>query len=117
MTSCFAEDSVIDYHRHCSADSLIADAGYCKLVTMARPEPEDRVARAVQVDLFRKASASRRFELACSLSKSTIELARDAIRRRHPEWPERDVLLEFARIHYGVDLAERVRVYLALRTR
>jgi len=53
--------------------------------------------------------------LACSLSTTTIELARAAIHRRHPAWSEREVLLEFARVHYGEDLAARVRVYLTRR--
>ena len=82
---------------------------------MARPQPEDPAAHAVQVELLRKATLARRFGLARSLSATTIELARAAIRRRHPEWTERDVMLEFARVHYGVELAERVRAYLVRR--
>jgi hypothetical protein len=84
---------------------------------MAQPVSEDRSARAVQIELFRRAGPARRFALARSLSASTMTLARDAIRRRHPDWDEREVLLEFARVHYGVELGERVRAYLARRDR
>jgi hypothetical protein len=84
---------------------------------MARPIPEQRDAHAAQVALLRAAGEARRFELARSLSASTMALARDAIARRHPEWNERDVQLEFVRVHYGADLAARVRAYLAARGR
>jgi hypothetical protein len=84
---------------------------------MARPLPEDEKARAVQLELFRRATHTRRLELARSLSASTIELSRAAIRQRHPDWNEESVLLEFARVHYGDELAARVRAYLAARSR
>ena len=82
---------------------------------MALPVAENNKARAVQLELFRRASPGRRFALASSLSTSTMELARAAIRRRHPDWSERDVELEFVRVHYGADLAHRVRAYLEQR--
>ena len=82
---------------------------------MARPQPEDLAAHAIQIDLLRKATTARRFGLARSLSATAIELSRTAIRRRHPDWSEREVLLEFARVHYGVELSDRVRAYLARR--
>jgi hypothetical protein len=84
---------------------------------MALPVAEDDKARAVQLELFRRATPGRRFALARSLSASTMELSRAAIRRRHPDWSEQDVLLEFARVHYGQDLADRVRAHLAQRSR
>ena len=82
---------------------------------MARPQLEDPAARAVQIELLRNATIARRFGLARSLTAATVELARAAIRRRHPGWNEREVLLEFARVHYGAELADRVRAYLARR--
>ena len=84
---------------------------------MALPSPEQASARAVQIELLRRATPGRRFALARSLSSSTMQLARDAIRRRHPTWSDREVMLEFARVHYGADLAERVRGYLERRDR
>jgi hypothetical protein len=86
------------------------------LLAMAQPVAEDRGARAVQLALFRRASPGRRFALARSLSTSTIQLARAAIQRRHPTWSDREVLLEFARVHYGAELARRIRAYLASRS-
>jgi hypothetical protein len=82
---------------------------------MARPVPEDRRARAVQLDLLRRAGPARRFALARSLSATTIALSRAAIHRRHPDWSDREVLMEFVRVHYGADLADRLRAYLSRR--
>ncbi len=84
---------------------------------MAWPVSEDRKAREVQLELLRAATPARRLALARSLSTTTITLAREAIRRRHPQWGEREILLEFARVHYGPELASRVRDYLARRDR
>ena len=84
---------------------------------MARPIQESPDANRAQVELFRRATPARRLALARSLSASTISLARAAIRRRHPDWSERDVLLEFVRVHYGADLADRTRRYLTQRER
>lgn len=69
-------------------------------------------ADAVQVRLLREAGTAGRFARARSLSASVIGLSRRAIQRRHPEWSERDVLLEFVALHYGRELAERVREHL-----
>lgn len=77
----------------------------------ARPE-----FHPVQSALLRAASPARRLAAARSLSATVIQLSRRAIRRRHPDWSERDVLLEFVSIHYGADLAERLRRHLAART-
>jgi hypothetical protein len=63
----------------------------------------------VQVELLRAAGTARRFARARSLSESTISLARRAIRERHPELSEREVLLRFVEAHYGRELAQRVR--------
>lgn len=69
----------------------------------------------MQVRLLRAAGTTGRFARARSLTATTIALARRAIRRRHPDWSERDVLLEFVRVHYGADLASRVRAKLEQR--
>jgi hypothetical protein len=42
-------------------------------------------------------------------------LAHDAIRRRHPDWDDRSVALEFVRVHYGDELVGKLRAYLAAR--
>jgi hypothetical protein len=69
-------------------------------------------AEAVQIELLRKASVSRRLALASSLSTTVIQLSRRAIARRHPEASDRDVLLMWVGIHYGPDLARRVQAHL-----
>jgi hypothetical protein len=70
----------------------------------------------VQIELLRRAGGTKRFALARSLSSSVIELARAAIRTRNPGLDEREVLLRFAALHYGDELAARVRGYLDRRT-
>jgi hypothetical protein len=68
-----------------------------------------------QVELLRQASVARRFQLARSLTMTTIELARRAIRRVHPGLSERELQIEFVRLHHGADLADRLRKYLEAR--
>ena len=75
----------------------------------------DPGAHRIQVELLRKAGNARRAALALAWSQRVIELSRRAIRRRHPEWSERRVRLEFVALHYGPELAEQVRRYLERR--
>lgn len=72
-------------------------------------------AEAVQLELLRRAGTARRLALTLSLSSSAIRSSRRAIARRHPELDERDLLLRWAELHYGADLAARVRAYLSRR--
>lgn len=74
--------------------------------------PEDPVALRVQADLLRAAGPGRRAALARSLSASVISMSREAIRRRHPEYTETDVLLRFVALNYGAELADRLRARL-----
>ena len=84
---------------------------------MARPQDSSGdLADRKQLELLRAAGPARRFARARSLSGSVIALSRQAIRARHAGLTERDVLLRFAELHYGGDLAERVRAYLLRRT-
>lgn len=83
------------------------------VLAMALPvQSTDPAAAGVQVRLLRAAGIAGRFARARSLSTTVIELSRRAIRLRHPDWSEREVLLEFVRLHYGRDLANRVRARL-----
>ncbi len=77
------------------------------------PNDTSPVAEAVQLDLLRRAGTARRLALTFSLSSSAIRSSRRAISRRHPDFDERAVLLCWAELHYGADLAARVRAYLA----
>lgn len=75
----------------------------------------DPEAERVQLALLRRASPAQRIELALSLSESAIRLARDGIARRHPDASPEERGLRFVALHYGSDLAEEVRAYLAGR--
>jgi hypothetical protein len=66
-------------------------------------------AERIQIDLVRQATVSRRFALVRSLSQTTIQLARRAIRRAHPNDSETEVRLIFVAVHYGQELADRLR--------
>jgi hypothetical protein len=85
---------------------------------MARPvRSTSPAADEIQVRLLRNAGTAGRVARARSLSQSVIGLSRRAIQRRHPEWSEREVLLEFVAVHYGRELADRVRHHLERRGR
>ncbi len=62
-----------------------------------------------QIELLRQASTAQRFARVRSLSQTAVELARRAIRRNMPGASEREVQLAFLAIHYGDELAARVR--------
>jgi hypothetical protein len=66
-------------------------------------------AERVQIGLLRRASTASRFRLVRSLSRTTMELTRRAIRRRRPEADEEEVLVEFVELHYGREIADRLR--------
>lgn len=66
-----------------------------------------------QVELIRRQSVGQRVARMRSLSAEVIEMSRRAIRKLHPEWSEREVLLEWAAVHYGRDLADKLRVRMA----
>ena len=82
-----------------------------------RTQSEDTSLQAerVQIELLRNASVARRAATAFSLTQTVVELARQAIRRRHPELSEQEVLLRFVALHYGPDLAEKLRADLDRR--
>jgi hypothetical protein len=59
-------------------------------------------AAAVQLDLYRKAGPSARVRVAVELSDAVRKTAVAGIRRRHPEYSEREVALSFLRLVYGL---------------
>jgi hypothetical protein len=69
-------------------------------------------AERVQIELLRRATVGQRAEIAIALSQTVIELSRRAIRRAHPDASEQEVGLMFVALHYGQDLADRVRAYI-----
>jgi hypothetical protein len=60
-------------------------------------------AAAVQLALYREAGPSGRAQVAVELSDAVRETAIAGIRRRHPEYSEREVALSFLRLVYGLD--------------
>jgi hypothetical protein len=72
-------------------------------------------AERVQIELLRQATIAQRFHLVRSLTATTRRLAWRAIREANPEASDQEIDLLFVAVHYGQDLADRLRVYLAQR--
>ena len=69
----------------------------------------------MQIELLRRAGPARRAAIALSMTTTAIKLSRAAIQRIHPDWSEQEVALMWAEVHYGKELIDRVRAYLAKR--
>jgi hypothetical protein len=82
----------------------------------ARSADTDPEAERVQLGLLRRAGPARRLQMGLSLSAQVITLARSAIQRAMPEASELEVNLRFVELHYGRELADDVRRYLAARS-
>ncbi|HKO59347.1 MAG TPA: hypothetical protein VJ276_26000 [Thermoanaerobaculia bacterium] len=54
-----------------------------------------------QLKLYREAGPSRRAQIAVDLSDAVRATAMAGIRRRHPEYSEREVAAAFLRMVYG----------------
>ena len=78
----------------------------------SRTDDTSAAAAAVQIDLLRRASVAERLERVHSLTRTTLELSRRAIRRRLGDVEELQVLLVWAEVHYGKELADAVRQYV-----
>lgn len=65
-----------------------------------------------QIELIRQSSVAERISMVRSLSQTTMFLSRRAIQRANPFMSEREVDLTFVELHYGKDLAERLRLYM-----
>jgi hypothetical protein len=68
-------------------------------------------ALAVQLECLRRMSPHERLEKVFAWSGGLREMAFAAIRRRHPEFDEVDVRLQFIDLTYGRELADDVRRY------
>ena len=73
-------------------------------------------AEAVLIELLRNATVAERVARMRSLTSMAIDLSRRAIARANPELSDEEVGLKFVELHYGKDLAGRVRRYLKERT-
>ena len=66
-------------------------------------------ALAVQLECLRRMSPHERLEKVFAWSSGLREMAFAAIRRRHPEFDEAEVRLQFIDLTYGRKLADDVR--------
>lgn len=69
----------------------------------------------MQLSLLRQATVARRFAILRSLSQTTIQLSRRAIKRANPTLSPLELDVAFVAYHYGTDLANRLRDYLEQR--
>ena len=68
-------------------------------------------AEQFQISLLRKRSTASKFAQIRSLTKSTIQLSKRAIFRANKGINEREVNLIFINLHYGQDLANKIKIY------
>src|SRR5438132_5663700 len=64
---------------------------------------------AIQVALFRQASVAKRIRLLRSLSQTTIQLSRRAMRAAIAGAEEKEIPLAFVALNYGAALAAQLR--------
>jgi len=72
-------------------------------------------ARKVQIELLRKLTTAERFAKVRALTARTVRLSKRAIARANPDFSPEQLRLRFIELHYGEELAERVRAYLRNR--
>jgi hypothetical protein len=65
-------------------------------------------AHEAQLDAYRRMSAAQKANVVASLSGAVRQLAAEGIRRRHPEYDERDVQKALLALLYGADLVQRL---------
>lgn len=71
----------------------------------------------VLIDLLRKATVAQRAQSALRLSATVKQLSLRAVAKSNPHDSEEEVKLKWAELHYGKDLADRVRAYVLARER
>ena len=67
---------------------------------MNMPTDATPVAQAVQLEILREMSGERRMLLAFEMSDFARELAKEGIRREHPEWTKPHVARELLRLAF-----------------
>lgn len=72
-------------------------------------------ARRVQIELLRQLGPQQRLEKAIEFTDTVLRRAKTGIARVRPELSERERSLLFVEVHYGRELANRLRDYLARR--
>lgn len=66
----------------------------------------------VLISIIRKESHSKKLSQVFSLSQMAIQLSKRAIRRANPNLDDNEINLLFIELHYGRDLANKVKQYL-----
>lgn len=68
-----------------------------------------------QIEMLRAAGFTRRAAIAIALSREVAAMSRRALRMARPDSSEREIDLAFVELHYGRDLAARLRRHLESR--
>ena len=69
-----------------------------------KPLDTTQEAEKIQLDIFRRMGPERRLQAGLALSRTCRELLREGVRRRHPDYDERQVLLAVIRLTLPEDL-------------
>ena len=69
-------------------------------------------AEEFQILLLRQATVAKRLAVMRSLSQTTIQLSRRAIRRANPTYSQLELNLAFVAYHYGEELSNQLGQYL-----
>lgn len=67
---------------------------------------------AVLISLLQKATPAQKMSQVRSLTQTVIHLSKRAIARANKDIDAQEVDLRFVELHYGKELADRVRAYL-----
>jgi hypothetical protein len=82
-----------------------ASSGAAASVMLVRPADTSRAADDVQRDALRRLSPEQRGDLTCSMLDHAFDVARAAIRRRHPDYDEDAVRQAMIRMLHGDAIA------------
>jgi hypothetical protein len=69
----------------------------------------------VQIELIRKASPAKIFNLVRSMSQTIMQASRENIQRLHPGASKEELTLTFIELYYGKELANFVRAKMERR--
>lgn len=72
----------------------------------------DPKTEAVLISLLRKATPAQKMSKVRSLTQTLIQLSKRAIARANKDIDAQEVDLLFVELHYGKELARRLRAYL-----
>ncbi len=65
-----------------------------------------------QIELIRRSSIAERISLVRSLSQTTMNLSRRAIKRSMPDKNDKEIDFAFVALHYGEKIANSLRSYM-----